>query len=86
MKDQTEKHHMFWVFHHNPITMYQDDVISKSERIKRNKMTWDKIVLLIALAITIQSCGTYCGAAKFRNSNKYYGAHSVETIKSDICG
>jgi hypothetical protein len=31
-----------------------------------------KLILLIAL-IALQSCGTYCGAQKFRNSNKYYG-------------
>ena len=32
-----------------------------------------RLILLIAL-IVLQSCGTYCGAQRFRNSNKYYGA------------
>jgi len=44
----------------------------------------NKLILLIVAAIALQSCGTYCGAAKFRNSNKYYGAHHVETIKSNL--
>lgn len=41
-----------------------------------------KLALLIAL-IALQSCGTYCGAQKFRNSGKYYG--STPTNTQDKC-
>ena len=43
----------------------------------------NKLILLIVAAIALQSCGTYCGAAKFRNSNKYYGSVDVQHI--DMC-
>jgi hypothetical protein len=43
-----------------------------------------QLILLIAVALLLQSCGTYCGAQKFRNSNKYYGAHHVETPKCNL--
>ncbi len=41
-----------------------------------------RAILLIAAVIILQSCGTYCGAAKFRNSNKYYGAAEVQPYES----
>lgn len=41
MNEQTESHHMFWVFGYNPITMYKDNNVSNVERAKRNKITWD---------------------------------------------
>jgi hypothetical protein len=41
-----------------------------------------KLILLTAL-IALQSCGTYCGAQKFRNSGRYYGVTDVQDI--DVC-
>lgn len=32
-----------------------------------------RAIILIAIAILLQSCGTQCGAQKWRKSNKYYG-------------
>ncbi len=32
-----------------------------------------KTITLIIIAVALQSCGTQCGAAKWRKSNKYYG-------------
>jgi hypothetical protein len=40
-KEETESHYMFWVYGYNPITMYQEDNVSRSERTKRNKITWN---------------------------------------------
>ena len=38
---ETEKHHLFWLTGCNPITMWLDTNISKEQREKRNKKTWD---------------------------------------------
>lgn len=38
---ETEKHNLFWLLGCNPITMYLDTNISRKQREKRNKQTWD---------------------------------------------
>ena len=44
-----------------------------------------KKLLIVLMCLALQSCGSYCGAQKFRNSNKYYGTtKSISHDTTDI--
>lgn len=43
-----------------------------------------KLKLILLILILCQGCGTQCGAAKWRNSNKYYGIINHTNIGANV--